>query len=98
MLTYKLPQDHLEMFFSCVRTRGGFNNDSKALQLKYAFRKILLHNAITSSDKVNVMMFEENLTGSLFSFKTNRRRSRLSEMRPSVESLMLIPLNYINNL
>ena len=25
-------------------------------------------------------MFEENLTGSLFSFKTNRRRSRLSEM------------------
>ena len=39
----------------------------------------MLHNAITSSDKANVM-FEENLTGSLFSFKTNRRRSRLSEM------------------
>ena len=68
------------MFFSCVRARGGFNNNSNALQLKYDFRKILLHNAITSSDKVNVMMFEENLTGSLFSFKTNRRRSRLSEM------------------
>ena len=26
------------------------------------------------------MMFEENLSGSLFSFKRNRRRSRLSEM------------------
>ena len=78
--TYKLSQDHLEMFISCVRAGGGFNNNPNALQIKYAFRKIFLHNAITSSDKANVMMFEENLTGSLFSFKTNRRRSRLSEM------------------
>ena len=45
LLTYKLSQDHLELFFSCVR--GGFNNNSNALQLKYAFRKILLHNAVT---------------------------------------------------
>ena len=71
VLTYKLSQDHLEMFFSCVRARGGFNNNPNALQLKYAFRKILLHNAITLSDKANVMMFEENLSSSLFSFKTN---------------------------
>ena len=68
------------MFFSCVRAKGGFNNNPNALQIKYAFRKILLHNAITSSHKANVMMFKENLTGSVFSFKTNRRRSRLSEM------------------
>ena len=68
------------MLFSCVRDRGGFNNNPNALQLKYAFRKILLHNAITSSDKANVMIFEENLSGSLFSFKTNRRQSRLSKM------------------
>ena len=32
------------------------------------------------------MMFEENLSGSLFSFKTNRRRSRLSEMT-NIEAL-----------
>ena len=80
LLTYKLSQEHLEMFFSCVRARGGFNNNPNALQIKYAFRNILVHKSITSSDKANVMMFEENLTGSLFSFKTNRRRSRLSEM------------------
>ena len=80
LVTYKLSQDHLEVFFSCVRARGGFNDNPNTLQLKYAFRKILLHRAITSSDKANVMIFEENLRGSLFSFKTNRRRSRLSEM------------------
>ena len=31
-------------------------------------------------------MFEENLSGSLFSFKMNRRRSRLSEMT-NIEAL-----------
>ena len=60
VLTYKLSQDHLEIFVA--------------------------HNAITSSDKANVMMFEENLSGSLFSFKTNRRRSLLSEMT-NIEAL-----------
>ena len=74
------------MVFSCVTARGGFNNNPNALQLKFAFRKILLHNAITSSDKANVMMFEENRTGSLFSFKTKRRRSRLSEIT-NIETL-----------
>ena len=26
LLTYKLSQDHLELFFSAVRAAGGFNN------------------------------------------------------------------------
>ena len=59
LLIYKLSQDHLEMFISFVRARGGFNDSHNTL------RKILLHRAITSSDKANVMMFEENLSGSL---------------------------------
>ena len=37
LVTYKLSQDHLEMFFSCVRARGGLDNNPNALQLKYAF-------------------------------------------------------------
>ena len=86
LLTYKLSQDHLEMFFSCVRARVGFNINPNALQFKHAFRNMLFHNAITSSDKANVMMFEKNLSDSLFSFKTNRRRSRLSEMT-NIETL-----------
>ena len=74
------------LFFSCVRARGGFNNNPNALQLKYAFRKTLLHNAITSSDKANVMMFEESLSGSLFRIKTNQRRSRLNKIT-NIEAL-----------
>jgi len=26
LLTYKLSQDHLELFFGCIRLRGGCNN------------------------------------------------------------------------
>ena len=76
LLTYKLSQDHLEMFFSCVRARGGFNNNPNALQLKYVFRKVLLHDAITSPDKANAMMFEENLSGSLSETLTIKRNDK----------------------
>ena len=27
ILTYKFPQDHLELLFSCIRARGGHNNN-----------------------------------------------------------------------
>lgn len=27
LLTFKLSQDHLETFFSCIRRMGGFNNN-----------------------------------------------------------------------
>ncbi|KAF0719484.1 THAP domain-containing protein 9, partial [Aphis craccivora] len=27
ILTYKMSQDHLELFFGCIRSRGGSNNN-----------------------------------------------------------------------
>ncbi|KAL7296528.1 hypothetical protein TKK_0009962 [Trichogramma kaykai] len=33
LLTYKLSQDHLEMFFACIRKASGFNNNPTAVQL-----------------------------------------------------------------
>lgn len=30
LLTYKLSQDHLELFFSAIRSRGGWNNNPSA--------------------------------------------------------------------
>jgi len=32
LLTYKLSQDHLELFFSAVRARGGYNNNPNVRQ------------------------------------------------------------------
>ena len=42
LLTYKFSQDHIELLFSCIRAKGGWNNNPNCLQLKYAIRKMLL--------------------------------------------------------
>lgn len=46
ILTYKLNQDHLEMFFSAIRSRCGFNNNPSALQFRTAYRRLLVRNFI----------------------------------------------------
>ncbi len=52
-LTYKLSQDHLEMLFSRIRRRGGWNNNPNCLQLKWALRAVLMKNGITPSKNAN---------------------------------------------
>jgi len=34
ILTYKMSQDHLELFFGCLRARGGSNNNPNSVQFK----------------------------------------------------------------
>lgn len=41
--TYKFSQDHLEMYFSVIRSRGGCNNNPDAVQFRSAFKKTLTH-------------------------------------------------------
>ena len=57
LLTYKFSQDHVELLFSCIRSRGGWNNNPNCLQLKYALRKMLMRNAITASKNANCVDF-----------------------------------------
>ena len=49
ILTYKLSQDHLEVFFSSIRAMGGFNNNPNTVQFEAAYKKLLLHNDIKES-------------------------------------------------
>ncbi|KAB0795036.1 hypothetical protein PPYR_11875 [Photinus pyralis] len=51
LLTYKFSQDHLEMFFCCVRSRNGFNNNPSCLQFMQTFRRLLLHTKIDASGR-----------------------------------------------
>jgi len=45
MLTYKFSQDHIELFFAAVRSRGGFNNNPTASQFMAAYKRLLIrHN------------------------------------------------------
>ena len=46
LLTYKLSQDHLELFFAVVRSRGGSNNNPSALHLRNTWKRLLTHNQL----------------------------------------------------
>jgi hypothetical protein len=44
ILSYQLSQDHIEMFFSAIRSHGGFTNNPRAMQFRGAYKR-LLHDA-----------------------------------------------------
>lgn len=46
LTTYKLSQDHLEIFFSAIRAKGGFNNNPTATQFKSAYKRLLVHGEL----------------------------------------------------
>ncbi|KAM7284928.1 uncharacterized protein ISCGN_031926 [Ixodes scapularis] len=51
---YRLSQDHLELFFSCVRKRGGWNNNPSAAQFRYAYRSLLVNADVQVPATANV--------------------------------------------
>jgi hypothetical protein len=46
LLTYKLSQDHLELYFSALRCRMGGNNNPSSREFKAAYKRLLLHQEI----------------------------------------------------
>ena len=46
-LTYKISQDHLELFFGKIRSRLGCNNNPTVRQFIAAYKRLLVHNDIS---------------------------------------------------
>lgn len=53
ILTYKMSQDHLEMLFAVIRSRGRFNNNPTAVQFEGAYKRLLVPNEIGSVETSN---------------------------------------------
>lgn len=51
--TFSVSQDHVESFFGCIRRMGGPNCNPNATQFAAAYRKLIVHNEVTSSDAAN---------------------------------------------
>lgn len=47
LLSFKLSQDYVETFFSCIRSRGGFNNNPNARQFESAYKRLLVRHEIS---------------------------------------------------
>lgn len=59
LLTYKLSQDHLETFFSAVRSRGGYSNNPTCYQFINILKKLLIHADIKGSESGNCEDFND---------------------------------------
>lgn len=57
-LTSKILQDHLENFFSAVRSRGGFSNNPTCRHFRRAYKRLLTHAEIVLSNNGNCLMNE----------------------------------------
>ena len=79
VLTYRFSQDALEMYFSKIRSRFGWNNNPTALQFKYALRSLLLKNRIESPNTANCLPVSEQETNTVSSGKVD----------PAVSDLLL---------
>lgn len=59
IISYKLSQDHLEIFFSIIRSKGGFNNNPTGRQLEYIYKRLLIHAEIKGSEHANVTAIDK---------------------------------------
>ena len=58
LLTYKLSQDHLEIFFGKLRASGGCNNNPTSRQFQGAYKKNLVHCDLSGLNRGNVQSLE----------------------------------------
>ncbi|KAH7967065.1 hypothetical protein HPB49_022146 [Dermacentor silvarum] len=59
--TRNLNQDPLEMYFSCIRQRGGWNNNPSAVQFRHAYRQTIVNAAVLGSKNANVTAQTEGI-------------------------------------
>lgn len=55
LLTYKLSQDHLKLFFGAIRSRGGFNNNPTSRQFEAAYKRLLIQSEISAGNRGNAI-------------------------------------------
>ncbi|CAH1962161.1 unnamed protein product [Acanthoscelides obtectus] len=58
LLTYKLSQDHLEIFCSCIRSKGGYSNNPTSKQFQNILKKLLPHTEISGNEASNVVALD----------------------------------------
>ncbi|KAJ8967707.1 hypothetical protein NQ314_002653, partial [Rhamnusium bicolor] len=65
----------LELYFSCIRSRGGWNNNPNCQQLKWSPRQLLFRNSVTPSVSANCGNFS-NFCTPTFEFRSEARQKQ----------------------
>jgi hypothetical protein len=69
ILSYKFSQDHLEMLFSAIRAKRGFNNNPTVTQFEAAYKALLVHAEIKSNTSANCLAQDNTSTLKISSLK-----------------------------
>lgn len=69
------------MYFSCVRQRGGWNNNPSAAQFRHAYRQTLVHAAVVGSKNANVAAQLEGIS----LLKSQAHTSQTSSVQPKAD-------------
>lgn len=56
---YKLNQDHIELLFGCIRSRGGGNNNPTSRQFQATMKKLLVHCQLRNVTNGKCVALEE---------------------------------------
>ena len=75
VLPYKFSQDHLELLFSCIRGKNGFNNNPDVRTFVSAIKRVLLRVSVIASRHANCLAFEDEASTQLFSLKWSKNRA-----------------------
>ncbi|CAH2101072.1 unnamed protein product [Euphydryas editha] len=97
--TYKLSQDHLEIFFGAIRAKGGFNNNPTASQFQAAYKRMLVHGQLKHLSTGNcIPLMELNIltcTNPEIAINNTTDHNRLIEdhedIQPSLTSDLVVP-------
>ncbi|KAL4103319.1 hypothetical protein QTP88_018696 [Uroleucon formosanum] len=81
-IDYLAGQDHIEMLFSAIRAKGGFNNNPTVSQFEAAYKSIIVHSEIKSSSSANCMALDDTtiLTVSSSNIKVKDTQSELLDL------------------
>jgi len=82
ILSYKFSQDHIEMLFSAIRAKGGFNNNPTVAQFEAAYKSIIVHAEVKSPSSTNCMALDDTsiLRVSSTQSKTENSQSELLDL------------------
>lgn len=67
LCTYKMSQDHLELFFGAIRSKCGFNPSARMFQV--AYKRLLVHAQFKDGDNGNCVSLEKNHRFELYCYK-----------------------------
>lgn len=83
LLGYKLNQDHLETFFSVVRTRGGFNDNPNAYEFKSAYKRILVKTEIKATNSGNCLIIDDT---SILNITSTQEKNKITNFLQNVDT------------